>query len=93
MAGRSLRCRGTLLVVALVGSCGDGHKGGMVQPVTQTGSLLVAGDLDIFGLTTDDVAAVLDQQQGGLAVDVATGHAEPVDATADFLGVDGPAVV
>src|SRR5438067_13137660 len=98
MAARSaspLRWRQAWLAVALVAAgCGDDQKrGGTVQPVTQTGALVVAGDLDIFGLTSDDVAAVLDQQQGGLAVDVATGHADPVDPAADFMDVDGPAVV
>jgi len=98
MAARSaslVRCHGAWLVVvaSLAAGCGDDQKHGTVQPVTQTGALVVAGDLDVLGLTTDDVAAVLDQQQGGLAVDVATGHAEPVDPAADFVSVDGPAVV
>ena len=33
-----------------------------------TGTQLLAGDLDVAGITTDDVAAVLDQTRGALAV-------------------------
>jgi hypothetical protein len=80
------------LLALLLAGCGDDAARGMAPPMT-TGTLRLAGDLDVTGLTSDDVAAVLDQQRGGLAIDVATGDVQLVDPDAEFIGVDGPAVV
>jgi hypothetical protein len=93
MVGRSVRFRRHLLpVVALLAAgCGDDLPRRTSPEAPRT--LLLGGDLDIAGLTTEDVAAVVDQQRGALAVDVASGDAQTVDAAAGLIAVDGPAVV
>ncbi len=57
-----------------------------------TGTALLKGKLDVYGLTTDDVAAVLDASGGALAVPIAGGPAQPIDATADMVAVAGPVI-
>jgi hypothetical protein len=54
-----------------------------------TGTQLLAGDLDIAGITTDDVAAVLDQTRGALAVPLSGAPAQPIDPASDRLGALG----
>ena len=50
-----------------------------------TGTQLLAGDLDVAGITTDDVAAVLDQSRGALAVPISGAPAQTIDPAADYL--------
>jgi hypothetical protein len=96
MAGRDLGfdlfiAAALAAIAGTAAGCGD-DTGAARAPIV-SGAALRSGDLDIAGLTTDDVAAVLDQQQGALAIDVATGDALTVDAAADLLSVDGPAII
>ena len=52
-----------------------------------TGTRLLKGKLDVFGITTDDIAAVLDSNGGALAVPISGGPAQPIDPTADMVAV------
>ena len=54
-----------------------------------TGTQLLAGDLDIAGITTDDVAAVLDQSRGALAVPLSGAPTQPIDPASDYLKAVG----
>jgi hypothetical protein len=69
--------------------CGDDSA---AQRVVLTGTLVAAGDMDITGITTDDVVAVLDRQQGALAIPVAGGDPQLVDAAADRVATRGSVV-
>src|SRR5262252_4755259 len=61
--------------------------------VILTGNLLLAGDLDVNGMTSDDVVAVFDHDRGVLAVPAAGGDAQVVDAASDGALVVGPVIV
>jgi hypothetical protein len=70
----------------LAPACGGG--GGSTVAV-EGGTQLLAGDLDVLGLTGDDVAAVLDQASGALAVPLDGSAAQVVDAASDVVVVNG----
>lgn len=57
-----------------------------------TGTQLLAGDLDVAGVTTDDVAAVLDQSRGALAVPISGAPAQPIDPAADYVKTSGDVI-
>ena len=104
--GRERGIRGgvvLLFAVIVHGGCGGGRSvdesepdGG--RPAQQvlgsvvTGTRLLKGKLDVFGITTDDFAAVLDSNGGALAVPISGGPAQPIDPTADMAAVTGPVI-
>jgi hypothetical protein len=82
-------------------ACGGGgparHTDGSVSDLPDlgsvvTGSALLAGDLDLFGLTTDDVAAVLDQNQGALAVPLSGAAPQLIDPAANVVEAVGAVI-
>jgi hypothetical protein len=56
------------------------------------GTRLLAGDLDVKGVTDDDVTAVLDQSRGALAVPLAGGDPQVVDPAAELVFARGNAI-
>ena len=65
-------------VASLLACGGDAGRADVV-----TGLQLLAGDLDVQGVTSDDFAAVLDQSRGALAVPIAGGNPQIVDPNSD----------
>jgi hypothetical protein len=88
--GRRARPRAWQLLVLLSvsGACGGGDQ----HPATLTGTLLAPGDLDLAGITTDDVAAVLDRDRGALAVPVGGGAPQVVDPASDGVTAGGSVI-
>jgi hypothetical protein len=84
-------------VVAL-GACGGARPGSVADGgvdagpdlgVVVTGTRLLAGDLDVKGITSDGFVAVLDQSRGVLAVPLAGGPFQTVDDAGESAGVRG----
>lgn len=89
---------GTLALGVLTGAGACGGGGGGPKPHVDggapdvpdlgsvvTGTSLLVGDLDITGITTDDVAAVLQQGRGALAVPLSGTGAQPIDPDAELV--------
>jgi hypothetical protein len=72
------------LCAATLAACGGASKS--AEPVVVTGTRLAAGDLDVLG-TTARHAAAYDWSRGALAVPLAGGDAQVIDAEADRVGV------
>jgi len=88
----------------LAHACGGGSHparpgadaGGPAQPdlgSIVTGTALLAGDLDIAGVTTDDVIAVVDPRGGVLALPASGGPAQTVDPAGQLAKAVGPVIV
>jgi len=85
-----------VLGVLALGACGGGKTasvadggadGGPDLGVVITGTRLLAGDLDVVGVTSDGLVAVVDQSRGVLAVPLAGGPFQTVDAMGESAGV------
>ena len=57
-----------------------------------TGTELLPGDLDVAGITSDDVVAVLDQTRGALAVPISGAPVQTIDPAADYLRAVGAVI-
>jgi hypothetical protein len=57
-----------------------------------TGTSLLAGDVDIAGLTSDEVAAVLDQTRGALAVPLSGTDVQPIDPASELVEAAGDVI-
>lgn len=73
---------------------GGPHVDGGTQDVPDLGSVvtgtqLLAGDLDLAGITSDDVVAVLDQSRGALSVPISGAPVQSIDPAADYLKAVG----
>jgi hypothetical protein len=96
---RDLRGPAALVVgVVALGACGGARPGsvgdggvdaGPDLGVVVTGTRLLAGDLDVKGITSDGFVAVLDQSRGVLAVPLAGGPFQTVDDEGESAGVRG----
>ncbi len=64
-----------------------GADGGPDLGVVINGTRLLAGDLDVVGVTSDGLVAVVDQSRGVLAVPLAGGPFQTVDAMGESAGV------
>ncbi len=90
------------LAVVMAGGCGRGALvdepppdvpiGPSAAASVVSGKALLNGQLDLFGITTDDVVAVLDAGGGALAVSVSGGAAQPVDPAAEMVAAVGPMI-
>ncbi len=57
-----------------------------------SGTVLLKGNFDVFGITTDDVAAVLDSRGGALAVPASGAPTQPIDPAADMVAAAGAVI-
>jgi hypothetical protein len=98
---------GAAVLLGVLAGCGGGGRGSSSggPPHTDggapdlpdlgsvvTGTVLLNGDLDITGLTTDEVAAVLDQKRGALAVPLSGTGVQTVDPDGEAVAALGDVI-
>jgi hypothetical protein len=89
----------SLVAISTMGCAGGGGDdakfsvdgSASLQPLV-TGLQLLNGNFELFGITTDDVVAVLDPVQGALAVPVSGDAVQRIDATSEQIAVAGPVI-
>jgi hypothetical protein len=89
----------SLVAISHMG-CGGGGEADAKLPVdgsstpspAVTGLPLLHGNFQLFGITTDDVAAAFDPELGALAVPVDGDAVLQIDATSDQVAVAGPVI-
>src|SRR5437868_3854071 len=82
-----------MALACLAGCSGADHQpAGPDAAVVLNGTPLAPGDMDLAGITSDDVAVVLDRDGSALAVPLDGAGAQVIDPSSDRIVVSGGVV-